>query len=156
MDRLTPAQRSYRMSLVRSRNTTPELVVRKIAHALGFRFRLHSKRLPGKPDLVFPRLRSIVQVNGCFWHRHPGCPKASVPGTRTDYWLAKFARNVERDAAVKRELERDGWRVLVLWECEIRNLALLTGRLREFLANEGISTVKAVDRAATAKRPESR
>jgi DNA mismatch endonuclease (patch repair protein) len=145
MDRLTPAHTlhrtpahtSYRMSRVRSRNTSPEVIVRKIAHELGFRFRLHRKDLVGTPDLVFPRLRSVIFVNGCFWHRHPGCRRASTPATRTEYWLARFARNVERDAIVQRQLESQGWRVLVLWECEAHDPQTFRKRIREFLTGGG-------------------
>ena len=133
MDRLTPARRSYLMSRVRSRDTTPELTVRRIAHCAGFRFRLHRKDLPGTPDIVFSRLRSIIFVHGCFWHQHPGCPKASVPTTNTDFWLAKFARNVKRDVEATRKLEVGGWRVLVLWQCETKDRDRLRKRLCTFL-----------------------
>lgn len=139
MDYLTSAHTSYRMSRVRSRNTKPEMIVRKIAHELGFRFRLYRKDLAGTPDLVFPRLRSVVMVHGCFWHRHPGCRRASTPASRADYWLAKFARNVERDTAVSRQLESDGWRILVIWECETSDLPMLRKRLHGFLTSRSAS-----------------
>lgn len=135
MERLTPAQRSYLMSQVHSRDTGPELAVRRIAHALGFRFRLHRSDLPGRPDLTFPRLRKIVMVHGCFWHRHAGCPRATTPATRTEYWQAKFDRTVERDLAAIRHLQHDGWRVLVVWECEIRDRDELRARLQRFLGS---------------------
>lgn len=124
---------SYRMSRVRSKNTTPELAVRKMAHRLGFRFRLHRKDLPGTPDLVFPRLRAAVFVNGCFWHRHKQCSRATVPSIRTQYWLRRFARNVERDQAAKHALECVGWRVLIIWECELRVPSDVSERLVAFL-----------------------
>lgn len=136
MDRLTPEHRSYLMSRVRSRDTSPELRVRKTAHALGFRFRLYVKDLPGRPDMVFRRLRSVILVHGCFWHRHAGCRKASSPKDRADYWNEKFARNVERDIAAQQRLEADGWRVLVVWECETKDQDLLSERISAFLTAE--------------------
>jgi DNA mismatch endonuclease (patch repair protein) len=134
MDRLTPTRRSYLMSRVRSRDTEPEMAVRRTAHGLGFRFRLHARELPGSPDLVFPRLRSLVFVHGCFWHRHPGCEKASNPSTRIEFWRAKFGRNIARDAAVRRELEALGWRILVVWECEAKDLKGLRVLIGRFLS----------------------
>jgi DNA mismatch endonuclease, patch repair protein len=124
---------SYRMSRVRTRNTSPELIVRKVAHAHGFRFRLHRRDLAGTPDIVFPKYRSLIFVNGCFWHRHPGCRRASTPSTRTSYWLARFDRNVRRDAIVQRRLKSEGWRVLVLWECQTRDVPTLKRRIVKFL-----------------------
>ena len=105
------------MSRVKSKDTSPEMRVRRAAHALGLRFRLHRRDLPGKPDLVFPKHRTALFVHGCFWHRHPGCPKASVPKTRTAYWMSKFDANVTRDIRVWKHLERLGWRVAVIWGC---------------------------------------
>ena len=116
-DVLTPDQRARAMSAVRSRNTTPELRLRRALHARGFRFRLHRRDLPGSPDLVLPRFNACVFVHGCFWHRHPGCPRTTTPATRTDYWGPKFARNQQRDAAAIEELSARGWRVAVVWEC---------------------------------------
>src|ERR1700682_6182336 len=121
MDRLSAERRSRLMSMVRSKNTTPELLVRRLVHQLGFRFRLHRKDLAGHPDLVFPRRRSIIFVHGCFWHRHAGCRKATMPKTRTTFWAEKFARNVARDIASSKALERDGWSVLTVWECETKD-----------------------------------
>ena len=117
-DMVSPERRSAIMSKIRSRDTKPELRVRKAAHALGLRFRLHRKDLPGTPDLVFPKWRTVVFVHGCFWHRHPGCSKATEPKSRVDFWTAKFAANVERDARMKMALEDAGWKVVVIWECE--------------------------------------
>ena len=108
------------MSRVRSKNTSPEMRVRRAAHALGLRFRLHRKELPGKPDLVFPKYRIALFVHGCFWHRHPGCTKSSTPKSRTAYWQAKFDANVDRDARVARELETLGWNARTIWECETK------------------------------------
>jgi DNA mismatch endonuclease (patch repair protein) len=106
------------MRKVRGANTTPELKVRSMLHRAGYRFRLHRKDLPGKPDIVLSSRKSVVFVHGCFWHRHPGCRAASSPSTRAEFWNAKFARNVARDIENVRDLERTGWRVHIVWECE--------------------------------------
>jgi DNA mismatch endonuclease (patch repair protein) len=107
------------MSAVRSANTTPELRLRRALHARGLRFRLHRRNLPGSPDLVLPRFDAAVFVHGCFWHRHPGCPRTTTPVTRTDYWGPKFTRNIERDRAAITALMALGWRVAVIWECAL-------------------------------------
>lgn len=117
------------MSRVKGKNTTPEMRVRRCAHALGLRFRLHRKDLPGTPDLVFPKYRTVIFVHGCFWHRHPHCSKASLPKSRVEYWQGKFDANIERDSRVQRELEALGWRVKILWECETRDTDALGKRL---------------------------
>jgi DNA mismatch endonuclease (patch repair protein) len=121
------------MAGIRTKNTTPELKVRTVAHRLGYRFRLHRKDLPGSPDLVFPRLKAAVFVHGCFWHRHKGCGKSSIPGTRTEFWTEKLTRNVARDAAATERLRRAGWRVLVIWECETKDALEIAGKLKPFL-----------------------
>lgn len=113
------------------------MAVRRAAHRLGYRFRLHRRSLPGRPDLVFPSRRAAIFVHGCFWHRHGGCRKASTPKTRVEFWEAKFARNVERDAEVQQRLRAAGWRVLVIWECEIGRNWDLDRTLREFLGEPG-------------------
>jgi DNA mismatch endonuclease (patch repair protein) len=115
------------MSRIRGRDTKPELRVRRFLHARGFRYRLHARDLPGAPDIVLPRYRSVVFVHGCFWHRHPGCRFAYRPKTRAEFWEAKFEGNVERDNRNRAKLERGNWRVFVVWECEISedHLALL-------------------------------
>ncbi len=117
------------MRAVRREGTAPEIAVRKAAHALGLRFRLHRKDLPGTPDLVFPKHRVCLFVHGCFWHRHPGCGKATTPKTRRDYWIPKFEENVARDARVAQALRDAGWRVETIWECETRDLLTLRHRL---------------------------
>jgi DNA mismatch endonuclease, patch repair protein len=117
-DTFTRAERSRIMAAVKSRDTTPELLVRRLVHSLGYRYRLHVRSLPGTPDLVFPRLRKIINVNGCFWHLH-GCARCRVPSSRRGYWTVKLQRNAARDKRTQRELRRDGWRVMVLWECQI-------------------------------------
>lgn len=129
MDHLDPQRRSDNMSKVRGRDTKPEVRVRQIAHRMGLRFRLHRKDLPGKPDLVLPRHRLAVFVHGCFWHRHAGCSRASMPSTRREFWEAKFDANVARDARQQAELTSAGWRVLVVWECELKDADALETRI---------------------------
>lgn len=133
-DRLTPERRSRLMSRVKGKDTGPEMRVRRAAHALGYRFRLHRRDLPGTPDLVFPRLRTAMFVHGCFWHRHPGCRKASRPASNVDYWTAKFAANQLRDEEKEQALRRLGWRVEVVWECETKDPQSLRALLRSKLA----------------------
>jgi DNA mismatch endonuclease (patch repair protein) len=117
-DIVSPEVRSRMMSGIRAKNTRPELVLRRALHALGFRYRLHVRNLPGKPDLVFPKYRAIIQVHGCFWHRH-GCSKTTDPASNSEFWQMKFARNVVRDREVECRLRELGWRVGIVWECEI-------------------------------------
>ncbi|WP_119157874.1 very short patch repair endonuclease [Caldimonas tepidiphila] len=119
-DIVSAETRSRMMSGIRGTDTRPEMLVRRYLHAAGLRFRLHDRRLPGKPDLVFPGLRTVVFVHGCFWHRHPGCRFASVPASRKDFWTGKFEANVIRDAAKAAALQQQGWKVLTIWECETR------------------------------------
>lgn len=107
------------MSRIRSQNTKPEIALRQALHRLGLRYRLGGSGLPGRPDLVFPRHKAVVFVHGCFWHRHSGCKVASTPKSNSEFWSAKFQRNVERDSAVTSELTKLGWKVLVVWECEL-------------------------------------
>ena len=130
----TPSEATrQRMSRVGSKDTKPEMTVRRTAHALGYRYRLHAKDLPGSPDLVFRSRKKAVFVHGCYWHRHPGCKRASTPSTRREYWQAKFDRNVARDAAAEAALREAGWDVLVVWECETKDPDALADRLRRFL-----------------------
>jgi DNA mismatch endonuclease (patch repair protein) len=112
-------QRSIAMSRVRSGDTKPELILRSGLHRLGIRYRLRNKHLPGQPDLVFPKYRSVVFVHGCYWHRHPGCKDATTPKSNIDFWVRKFAENVERDRRTENRLIAAGWRVLVVWECQL-------------------------------------
>lgn len=119
-DIMTPAQRSERMSRIRSQNTKPEMLVRRFLHGQGFRFRLHARDLPGRPDLVLPKYRAVVFVDGCFWHGH-SCQNGRVPGTNSDFWQAKFAANQARDKRNHRALRRGGWRVIRVWECRLAN-----------------------------------
>ncbi len=138
-DRLTPERRSENMRRIRAVDTSPELIVRRLAHSLGFRFRLHARNLPGKPDLVFPRLRKIILVHGCFWHVHEGCIESHVPKTRLEYWGPKLEGNRRRDRANAANLEELGWKILVVWECETANAKALTKRLSRFLRATGNS-----------------
>ncbi|MBS0461625.1 MAG: DNA mismatch endonuclease Vsr [Proteobacteria bacterium] len=135
VDVVDAATRSRMMSGIRGRNTRPELLVRSFLHRAGLRFRLHV-RLPGKPDLVFPKYRTVVFVHGCFWHRHAGCRLASIPATNRRFWEEKFEANVARDRRITRQLRREGWHVLVAWECE-DSAASLNTLLRRILANRG-------------------
>ena len=109
------------MSLIRAKNTTPEIIVRSILHRLGFRFRLHRNDLTGKPDIVLKKYRAVIFVHGCFWHQHKFCKRANIPKSNRKYWIPKLARNAERDKINKRDLKRDGWRVITLWECQARD-----------------------------------
>ena len=125
--------RSELMRRVRGKHTTPERAVRRVAHALGYRFRLHRRDLPGTPDLVFPRLRRAIFVHGCFWHRHEGCARTTTPKTRAAYWREKFEQNVHRDRRNLAALRDLGWEVLVVWECQTFERAELLARLSRFL-----------------------
>lgn len=119
MDKLTKERRSWNMSRIRARNTKPEVFVRSKLHRMGFRFRIHTKGLPGKPDIVLPKYRTVVFVNGCFWHGHEGCKDYAPPKTRTEWWLNKINGNIKKDTENIAQLEKQGWHVLVIWECEL-------------------------------------
>ena len=121
------------MRRIRSKDTAPELIVRKLVHGMGYRYRLHAAELPGKPDLVFTRLKKIIEVRGCFWHQHPGCADAHIPATRTEYWVPKLANNRRRDAENQRKLKALGWKVLTLWECRLGDQTKIRQRLHRFL-----------------------
>lgn len=129
MDRISPEHRSWNMSRIRGRDTTPERTVRSLLHGLGLRFSLHKRDLPGKPDVVLPARGTVVFVHGCFWHQHPGCKLAVMPGTRTEFWKEKLGRNVGRDAENERALRRLGWRVVTVWECELAKQEKVRSRL---------------------------
>lgn len=133
MDTRTPAKRSEIMSSVRSKDTSTEMAVRRIVFGLGFRYRLHAKSLPGRPDLVFPSKRKVVFVHGCFWHGH-ACPKGRAPKSRPNYWLPKIEANRRRDADQVTKLRAAGWRALVVWQCELKSQQRLTKRVQRFLA----------------------
>ncbi|MEJ1169570.1 very short patch repair endonuclease [Variovorax sp. CCNWLW235] len=123
VDFLSPKERSERMSRIVGKDTRPELALRRVLHGLGFRYRLHGAGLPGKPDLVLPRYKTVVFVHGCFWHRHADCSIATTPKSNTSFWIEKFQKNMARDARVTKALEEAGWKVLVAWECEVASVA---------------------------------
>lgn len=128
-DTFTKSERSRIMAAVKSKDTAPEMIVRRLVHSLGYRYRLHVRTLPGTPDLVFPRLRKIINVSGCFWHMH-GCARCRVPSSHREYWIAKLQRNAARDKRVQRSLRRAGWGVMVIWECQTRPALLQRLRAR--------------------------
>jgi DNA mismatch endonuclease (patch repair protein) len=137
-DTLTPSQRSERMGRVKGRDTKPEKTVRRLLTALGYRYRLQRKDLPGKPDIAFLGRRKVIFVHGCFWHRHPDptCPLARLPKSRLDFWQAKLDANRVRDLRNQAALTAKGWRFLLVWECEMRDEAKLKQRLHDFLEDE--------------------
>lgn len=137
-DTLTPAQRSARMALVRARDTSPERKVRALVRALGYRYTLHNRRLPGTPDLVFPSVRKVIFIHGCFWHRHPSkrCKLARLPKSRLEFWLPKLGENRARDLRTQRTLNRLGWRYIVVWACQLARAERLEARIRRFLGRQ--------------------
>ena len=135
-DTVSPQVRSHIMAQVKSKGMKPEMQVRRLLHGLGYRYRLHRKDLPGRPDLVFPSRRKVVFVNGCFWHKHSGCPRVRIPATNQDYWRAKLERNRVRDKRNIALLERDNWTVATVWECQLRDLQATTEWLVAFLDSE--------------------
>ena len=116
----SPEIRSYNMAQIKGKNTKPEEIVRKLLFARGFRYRKNVSALPGTPDIVLPKYKTCIFVNGCFWHRHEGCKYTTTPHTREEFWQKKFQNNIERDELVKNELEKLGWKVIIVWECELR------------------------------------
>lgn len=134
MDTLTPERRSWNMSRIRSSDTTPERLVRSLLHRMGYRFRLYREDLPGKPDIVLPRHRTVILVHGCYWHRHADCRLAYSPKSNTHFWQAKFRENVSRDLRQFQELTKLGWRVITVWECETTKLRVLAERLLQDLS----------------------
>lgn len=141
VDRLTVRERSWNMSRIRGKDTKPEIAVRSILHRLGYRFRLHRRDLPGNPDIVLPKHHTVILVHGCFWHRHKGCKYAYTPKSRVDFWKKKFTENVERDKRNRKALRQEGWKVIVVWECELRDPDKLVMRLsREISGKKGKSS----------------
>jgi DNA mismatch endonuclease (patch repair protein) len=132
-DNMTPEERSERMSRVRNKDSKAEMRVRRVVHGMGFRYRLHNKTLPGKPDIVLTRHKKVILIHGCFWHQHGVCRPLSVPEHNSDFWRKKFADNVERDRRNIRRLQDLGWQVLVVWECETKDSGALESKLRAFL-----------------------
>lgn len=133
MDKLSAIRRSENMRKIRAKGTSPEMIVRKLVHGMGFRYRLHVATLPGKPDLVFSSRRKIIEVRGCFWHQHRGCIDSHIPKSRIDYWRPKLTRNRRRDKTNERNLKVLGWQVLTLWECELGDVPVLRKTLAAFL-----------------------
>ena len=133
MDIVSPEKRSRMMAGIKGKNTRPELVVRKLVHGMGFRYRLHRKDLPGSPDLVFPRLKKVIFVHGCFWHRHAGCRFAYTPKSNAQFWLDKLEGNIRRDGQAVMALDTLDWQVLIVWECEVSDLPALTRKVSSFL-----------------------
>lgn len=133
VDKIAKDKRSAVMRQVRSKDTKPELVVRRLTHRMGYRYRLHVKELPGTPDIVFSKRRKIIFVHGCMWHGHEGCPNNRRPHSRQDYWIPKLDGNKKRDAVNVAKLNEQGWDVLVIWECEVKNVEELAKRLTYFL-----------------------
>jgi len=131
-DPLSEEQRSERMSRIRRANTKPEMTVRRLVHGMGYRYRLHAKELPGHPDLVFRPREKVIFVHGCFWHQH-GCSQYRMPKSRKEFWLPKLRKNVERDQYVYQQLETRGWGILLIWECQLKNIMPLRQRIKEFL-----------------------
>lgn len=153
-DTLSQTQRSYNMSRIRGKNTKPEILVRKGLHARGFRFRLHNKKLPGRPDIVLPKYGVAIMVNGCFWHGHKGCQYATKPKSNVEFWETKIARNRHRDEVTTAHLEALGWTVITIWECELRNSSQLDERLNALV--EEIRNAGEVKRVKDMNKRQSR
>ena len=122
-------RRSRNMSAIKSKNTRPEIKVRKVLHSMGYRFRLHSKDLPGSPDIVLPKYKTVIFVHGCFWHRHENCKYASTPKTRKEFWNKKFEENIKRDSEIQDKIKNLNWRSVVIWECETKNMEDLRDKI---------------------------
>lgn len=135
MDHVTTKKRSEIMSKIRGKNTAPELIVRKIVYSLGYRYRLHDKNLPGKPDLVFKGRKKVILIHGCFWHLHD-CKKGRPPKSRSDYWINKLLANQARDVATIEKLNNLGWHVMVIWQCELKDADYLKARIDKFLGEK--------------------
>lgn len=132
-DNLSKTERSKQMSLVKSKNTKPEMFVRKLIHGMGYRYRLHDKKLPGKPDIVFKSRKKVIFVHGCFWHRHKNCKLARLPKSRLDFWKPKLEANRERDKLIQKQLTELGWQFLIIWECQLNDVVALRERIVEFI-----------------------
>jgi DNA mismatch endonuclease, patch repair protein len=132
-DNLSKSHRSWNMSQIRGKNTKPELAVRSLLHHMGYRFRLHVQSLPGKPDIVLSKYNTCIFVHGCFWHRHPKCKDATIPKTKSEFWLKKLQSNVDRDVINVKKLKNLGWHVLTIWECELNESEKLETKLSKYL-----------------------
>ena len=133
-DHLTSKKRSWNMSLIRSANTAPEIIVRKLLHSIGCRFRLHKKDLPGKPDIVLKKYKTVIFVHGCFWHQHKRCKRSNIPKSNTSYWKPKLSNNIKRDIQHKTDLRKLGWRTITIWECETKTIEKLRKKLVKALS----------------------
>ena len=140
MDTFSREKRSDIMRRVQSADTSPERKTRSLLHGLGFRFRLYRNDLPGKPDIVLPKFRTVLFVHGCFWHRHSDCPRATTPAANQGYWLPKFERTIRRDRQNQKELRKLGWRVIIVWECELKNIEKIKHRLIVSITNAKLTT----------------
>ena len=139
VDRITKEHRSWNMSRIKGSDTKPEKMLRSALHRAGFRFRLHDKHLPGKPDLVLRKFKAVIFIHGCFWHRHKDCDKAYTPKSNVDFWKEKFRRNIERDKQKAKELSEKGWEVVTVWECEIeRDLSSVVANIEAYLRSKTI------------------
>lgn len=136
MDVFDKDKRSRVMAKVKNKNTKPELLVRSLLHRMGYRFRIHRKDIPGKPDITLPKYKAVIFVHGCFWHGHEGCPNAKRPQSNLEFWDEKLNENIDRDKKTICELERMGWRVLVIWTCEINDVDTLSQRIENFMKNQ--------------------
>lgn len=138
VDTLSPSERGARMALVKGRDTKPEMIVRRMLHAMGYRYRLHAKDLPGKPDIILRPRRKAIFVHGCFWHRHPdpNCKRSRLPKSRLDFWEPKLEANAARDRLAVERLEAMGWKVLIIWECELREREQLGNKLKGFIGEQ--------------------
>jgi DNA mismatch endonuclease (patch repair protein) len=145
VDKLSPERRSANMSKIRAKDTLPEIMVRRLVHAMGYRYRLHRKDLPGRPDMAFGPAKKVIFVHGCFWHQHAECRNGRMPRSRPDYWQPKLRRNLERDAARMCVLTKAGWQVLVIWECELKDKGLIERTIRDFLDRGAHSAVRTPD-----------
>lgn len=132
-DRFTKKKRSKIMSNIKAKDTNPEMVVRRLIHAMGYRYRLHIKDLPGKPDLVFRPRRKVIFIHGCFWHQHEGCKVSHIPKSNLSYWLPKLEKTKKRDKTHIQQLNDKGWGVFVIWECQLKNIEIVKKKIRGFL-----------------------
>ena len=131
-DHLTKEKRSWNMSRIRAKNTEPEIIVRKFLHSNGYRYGLHNRKMPGKPDIVLRKYNTVIFVNGCYWHRHEGCSFATTPKSNKKFWLDKFSENTERDKKNIKLLEKEGWKVFIVWECEVNDEEILREMTKKF------------------------
>lgn len=157
-DHLTKKQRSWNMGRIHSKHTKPELIIRSLLHRSGFRFRINYSKLPGSPDIVLPKYKTAIFVHGCFWHRHPNCSKATNPKTNIEHWQEKFYKNVSRDIEIKKKIQKLGWNIIVVWECEIKNdpISVLNEIIKELEVGSCYKYPQEIDRSQIMKIAEKR